>query len=146
MGRGRSDSRWTLDDENHGQLWWTPLVVVVLAAATWGLLGLVEGGCETGPRGGCVAADGYKANGWVLFLSAMPALFVVGTGLTSKRWPPAVGVAVGGAGCAVYVLTQGRTPAHLITASALLVLAVLAPASVWRRRRQRRAAVTPSGR
>ncbi|MEU0401724.1 hypothetical protein ABZ318_16075 [Streptomyces sp. NPDC006197] len=129
-------SRWTLGDENHGQAWWIPLVVAVLAAATWGLLGLVEGGCEAGPRGGCVAADGYKANGWVFFLAAMPTYFVVGTGLTSRHWPPAVGVAVGGAVCAVYVLTQGRTPAHLITASVLLVLAVLAPVSVGRRRRR----------
>ncbi|MFD0075330.1 hypothetical protein ACFVIY_23150 [Streptomyces sp. NPDC127166] len=136
-------SRWTLDDENHGQLWWIPLVVVVLAAATWGLLGLVEGGCRVGPRGGCVAADGYRANGWALFLAAMPTLFVVGTGLTTKRWPPAVGVAAGGTACAVYVLTQGRTPAHLTTASVLLVLAVLAPVSV---RRRRRAAVSSSGR
>ncbi|GGU85965.1 hypothetical protein GCM10010275_21770 [Streptomyces litmocidini] len=136
MGRGRSGSRGTPDDENHGRLWWTPLVVVVLGAATWGLLGLVEGGCEAGPRGGCVAADGYEANGWVLFLAAMPTLFVVGTGLTSERRPPAVGVAAGGAGCAAYVLAQGRTPAHLIIAGVLLVLAVLAPVSVWRRRRR----------
>ncbi|MFF9847845.1 hypothetical protein [Streptomyces litmocidini] len=34
MDGGRGDSRGTLDGENHGQLWWTPLVAVVPAAAT----------------------------------------------------------------------------------------------------------------
>ena len=80
MSGGRSTSRWSLDEKNWSRGWWIPLVVVVLAAATWGFLGFVEGGCRRGPRGGCVAADGYELHSWVLFLASMPTLFVVGTG------------------------------------------------------------------
>ncbi|MFF8278528.1 hypothetical protein ACF05T_20840 [Streptomyces lateritius] len=109
-----------------------------MAAASWGLLGYIEGGCEQGPRGGCVAADGYEWRGWVFFLSAMPTFFVVGTGLTADRWPPALGVAAGGAACGLYTLAQGRTMPHLVTAVVLCALAVMAPAFVWRRRRAAR--------
>ncbi|MFH8836370.1 hypothetical protein [Streptomyces sp. NPDC017868] len=140
---GRRGGRWALDDENHGQLWWIPLTAVVLAAVTWGLLGLVEGGCRTGPRGGCVAAEGYRLNGWVLFLAAVPTYVVVGTGLVTDRWPPALGLTLGGTGCAAYVLTQGRTPAHLAIAGVLLVLAALAPALTWWRKRRQAASLTP---
>ncbi len=114
--------------------WWVPLTVVVMGALTWGLLGFIEGGCERGPRGGCVAADGYELRGWAFFLAAMPAYFVVVTGLTDERWPPVLGVATGGAVCAAYVLTQGTAVPYLIMAAALLALAVAAPALAWRRR------------
>ncbi|WP_086827950.1 hypothetical protein [Streptomyces sp. NRRL B-24572] len=142
MSRRGSGSRWTLDEKNWSQPWWIPLTAVVLAAVTWGLLGLVEGGCRTGPRGGCVAAEGYRLNGWVLFLAAMPTYFVVVTGLVTDRWPPALGLTLGGAGCAAYVLTQGRTPAHWAITGALLALAALAPALTWWRKRQA-ASLTP---
>ncbi|MEV2256912.1 hypothetical protein AB0I94_41310 [Streptomyces sp. NPDC050147] len=106
-----------------------------MAAATWGLLGYIEGGCERGPRGGCIAADGYEWRGWVFFLAAMPTFFVVGTGLTADRWPPALGVAAGGAACGIYVLAQAHTVPYLITAAVLFALAVAAPVLAWRRRR-----------
>ncbi|MFC8919579.1 hypothetical protein ACFT5C_27875 [Streptomyces sp. NPDC057116] len=89
MNGWRSTRRWSLDEKNWLRGWWIPLVVIVLAAATWGFLGFVEGGCKRGPRGGCAAADGYELRSWVLFLPSMPTLFVVGTGLTADRWPPA---------------------------------------------------------
>ncbi|POX47819.1 hypothetical protein C3489_28805 [Streptomyces sp. Ru71] len=123
-----------MDEENWSRWWWVPLAVVVMAAATWGVLGLVEGGCERGPRGGCVAADGYKVRGWVLFLAAMPSYVVLITGLVTDRWPPALGVAVGGVACGLFALTQGRTVPHLTVAGVLLVLAVVAPVLAWRRR------------
>ncbi|MGW5420445.1 hypothetical protein [Streptomyces sp. NPDC003943] len=141
MKKGRKDSEWTLDERSWSRVWWTPLTAVVLAAVTWGLLGLVEGGCRTGPRGGCVAAEGYELNGWVVFLSALPTYIVVITGLATDRWPPALGLTLGGVACGAYVLTQGRTPAHLGIAGVLLVLAVLAPALTWWRKRR-----TPSPR
>ncbi|MFF5970086.1 hypothetical protein ACFY7C_01025 [Streptomyces sp. NPDC012769] len=135
MESGRSSRRWSLDEENWSRKWWIPLVAIVMAAATWGLLGYVEGGCDRGPRGGCVAADGYEWRGWVFFLSAMPAFFVVGTGMTADRWPPPLGVATGGTVCGLYTLMQGRTVGHLITAAVLFALAVTAPALARRRRR-----------
>ncbi|NML50122.1 hypothetical protein HHL19_10645 [Streptomyces sp. R302] len=110
-----------------------------MAAATWGLLGFIEGGCERGSRGGCVAADGYEWNGWVFFLAAMPTYFVVVTGLTDDRRHPVLGVVAGGAACGVCVLAQGTTVPHLITAAVLFALAVAAPALAWRRRRAARA-------
>ncbi|MFD9032178.1 hypothetical protein ACFVZW_13685 [Streptomyces sp. NPDC059567] len=116
---------------------------MVVAAATWGSLGLVEGACVRGPRGGCSPADGHRLRWWVMFASYLPTFFLVGTGLTANRWPPAVGVAVGGVVGAAYALTQGRTTAYVITAIVLLALAVLAPAQTWRRKRR---AVSPSGR
>ncbi|MFI8516930.1 hypothetical protein ACIGEZ_03725 [Streptomyces sp. NPDC085481] len=134
-------SRWTLDERNHHQWWWIPLAVVVMAVATWGVLGMVEGSCVRGPSGGCSPADGHELRWWLMFLSYLPTFFVVGTGATTHRWPPAVGVALGGAGGAVYALTQGRTTAYVVTASILLALAVLAPVQTWRR--QRRTAVSP---
>ncbi|WP_274562411.1 hypothetical protein [Streptomyces spiramyceticus] len=139
MDGGRSTRRWSLDEKNWSRGWWIPLVVVVLAAATWGFLGFVEGGCKRGPRGGCVAADGYELRSWVLFLASMPTLFVVGTGLTAGRWPPALGVAAGGAACGLYTLAQGHTVPHLIMAAVLFALAITAPALAWRRRRAARA-------
>ncbi|MEU9994178.1 hypothetical protein [Streptomyces sp. NPDC050848] len=84
MDVGRSTRRWSLDEKNWSRGWWIPLVVV-LATATWGFLGFAEGDCKRGPRGGCVAADGYELRSWVLFLASMPTLFVVGTGLTADR-------------------------------------------------------------
>ncbi|MFD0357815.1 hypothetical protein ACFVHW_29385 [Streptomyces sp. NPDC127110] len=140
MNSGRSTGRWSLDEKNWSRGWWIPLVVVVLAAATWGVLGFVEGGCVRGPRGGCVAADGYELRSWVLFLASMPTLFVVVTGLTADRWPPALGVAIGGVACGLYTLAQGHTVPHLIVATVLFVLAITAPALAWRRRRAARAA------
>ncbi|WP_418958951.1 hypothetical protein [Streptomyces tritici] len=140
MADGRAGPRkWSLDEENWSRAWWVPLVVVVMAALTWGLLGYVEGGCERGPRGGCVAADGYELRGWVFFLAAMPAYFVVVTGLTADRWPPALGVAAGGVVCGLGTLTQGRTTGHLVVAGVLLALAVTAPVLAHRRRRAARA-------
>ncbi|MEU2229777.1 hypothetical protein ACH4A8_02365 [Streptomyces vietnamensis] len=132
----RRGSRWTLDEENWSQPWWIPLTAVVLAALIWGLLGLVEGGCRTGARGGCVAAEGYRLNGWAFFIAAVPAYVAVGTGLVTDRWPPALGLTLGGTACAAYTLTQGRTPAHWAITGALLVLAALAPALTWWRKRQ----------
>ncbi|MFF5505878.1 hypothetical protein [Streptomyces roseolus] len=138
MNGGRSSRRWSLDEENWSRGWWVPLVLVVMAAVIWGLLGFVEGGCERGARGGCVPADGYELRGWVLFLAAMPAYFVVATGLTADRWPPALGVAAGGVTCGLYTLAQGQTVPHLLTAAVLFTLAVTAPALAWRRRRAAR--------
>ncbi|MEU9855663.1 hypothetical protein [Streptomyces sp. NPDC047974] len=105
-----------------------------MGALTWGLLGFIEGGCERGPRGGCVAADGYEVRGWAFFLAAMPTYLVVVTGLTDDRWPPVLGVATGGAACGLYVLTRGTAAPYLITAAVLFALAVAAPALAWRRR------------
>ncbi|MEV7238729.1 hypothetical protein AB0N06_33835 [Streptomyces sp. NPDC051020] len=139
MNGGRSSGRWSLGEENWSRGWWIPLVMAVMGALTWGLLGYVEGGCERGPRGGCVAADGYKLRGWAFFLAAMPTYFVVITGLTADRWPPALGVAVGGTLCGLYTLTQGRTAPHLIIAAVLFALALAAPALAWRRQRATRA-------
>lgn len=135
MDGRRSRDRWSLDEKNWSRRWWIPLGVLVLAAATWGVLGFVEGGCTRGSRGGCVAADGYKAQGWVLFLAAMPTYFVVVTGLSADRWPPALGIAAGGTVCGLYTLTQGQTVQHLVLAAVLFVLAVTAPALSWRRQR-----------
>ncbi|MGA4851260.1 hypothetical protein ACOBQB_35295 [Streptomyces sp. G5(2025)] len=57
------------------------------------------------------------------------------TGLTADRRPPALGVALGGAACGLYALTQGRAVPHLVTAAVLFALAVTAPALVWWHRR-----------
>ncbi|APE20107.1 MULTISPECIES: hypothetical protein [Streptomyces] len=138
MNGGRS-TRWSLDEKNYSQGWWVPLGVVVVAAATWGSLGFVEGGCQPGPRGGCVAADGYELRSWVVYLASMPTLFVVVTGLTADRWPPVLGIAAGGAACGLYTLTQGHTIPHLIMAAALFALSITAPTLAWRRRRAARA-------
>ncbi|OXS32537.1 hypothetical protein CHR28_25715 [Streptomyces sp. XY006] len=57
MKGGRSSRRWSLDEENWSWGWQIPLVPVVMAAAAC-FLGDVEGGCERGPRGVCVAVGG----------------------------------------------------------------------------------------
>ncbi|MFF9431909.1 hypothetical protein [Streptomyces sp. NPDC014746] len=87
-----------------------------------------------------MAADGYELRSWVLFLASMPTLFVVGTGLSADRWPPALGVAAGGTACGLYTLAQGRTIPHLLMAVVLFALAIAAPALAWRRRRAPRTA------
>ncbi|MEU3185071.1 hypothetical protein ABZ707_12845 [Streptomyces sp. NPDC006923] len=121
-----SETKWT----------WMPVGALVLLAASWGIVGLAEGGCQQGPRGGCVAADGFGWHGWVLFLAAMPSYVVVITGLTTDRWQPAVGLSLGGVAGGLYAVLQGQTAANLITAGVLFVLAVVSPALTWRRRRR----------
>ncbi|MDX3850307.1 hypothetical protein [Streptomyces sp. AK02-01A] len=115
---------------------WIPVGALVMLAVSWGIVGLVEGGCQPGPRGGCVAADGFGWRGWVLFLAVMPSYVVVITGLTTDRWQPALGLALGGVAGGLYAIVQGRTAAHLITAGVLFALAVVSPALTWHRRRR----------
>ncbi|AWT46798.1 MULTISPECIES: hypothetical protein [Streptomyces] len=139
-----SSSKGSFDvEESWSKWWWVPLGLVVMLAVSWGVAGLVEGGCERGPRGGCVAADGYKGHGWVLFLMATPCFIVVIMGLVADRWPPALGVAVGGTAGGLYALTQGRTEPHVVTAVVSFVLAVAAPAVSWHRQRGTHAAAPP---
>ncbi|MFF8828081.1 hypothetical protein [Streptomyces sp. NPDC015131] len=132
----QTSGKWSLDEKSW---WWVLLSPAVMAAATWGILGLVEGGCVRGPRGGCVAAEGYELRSWTLFLAAIPTLLVVVTGLCSVRLPPALGVALGGTVCGLYTLAQGRTLPHLVVAVILFVMAATAPVGNWYlRRRERR--------
>jgi hypothetical protein len=104
---------------------------------SWGIAGLIEGGCRRGRRGGCVAADGYELHGWVLFLVGMPAMVVVIVGVAASYWPPALGLAGGDATGGLYTLTQGQTETHVTSAVVFFALAIAAPTATWCRRRTR---------
>ncbi|MGW2183801.1 hypothetical protein ACWCXX_38575 [Streptomyces sp. NPDC001732] len=131
-----SSSESSFDVEGSwSRWWWIPLGLVVMLAVSWGIAGLIEGGCKRGPRGGCVAADGYEWHGWVLILAAIPTCIVMIMGFVADRWPPALGLVVGGSASGLYMLTQGRTEPHVITAGVSFVLAAVAPALCWHRQR-----------
>ncbi|MFD8480602.1 hypothetical protein [Kitasatospora sp. NPDC059673] len=131
-----SSSKSSFDAEGSwSRWWWIPLTPVVMLAVSWGLGGLIEGGCRRGPRGGCVAADGYEWHGWVLFLMAMPSFVVVIMGLVADRWPPALGLIVGGSASGLYMLAHGRTEPYVIAAGVFFILAAVAPALSWHRQR-----------
>ncbi len=120
-GRGSSGDRDT--EDTWPKPWWIPLSAVVMLTISWGVGGLIEGGCERGPRGGCVAADGYEWHGWVLFLMWAPTLLVTIMGLVTDRWPPALGLALGTVSGGIYTLTHGQTAAHVAFAVFLFALA-----------------------
>ncbi|MFE7709147.1 hypothetical protein ACFU6I_25865 [Streptomyces sp. NPDC057486] len=123
-GAGRSSGNGSFDETSW---WWVPIGVVVGLAVSWGIAGLIEGGCRRGPRGGCVAADGYELHGWVLFLASMPAMAVVIIGLAAGYWPPTLGLAGGGAAGGLYALGQGQTESYVISAGVFFALAIAAP-------------------
>lgn len=131
MGTRRSSGTQPLDETN---LWWFPLGALVLLITSWAIAGFIAH-CEPGLRGDCVARNnGIEWMWWVVFLAAMPTYMVVITGLTTRHWPPALGVALGGIAGGMYVLVQGQTRPSIIAGGILLVLAFASPGLTWHRR------------
>ncbi|MER5950401.1 hypothetical protein ABT127_30610 [Streptomyces sp. NPDC001904] len=116
-------------------LFWIPVGVIVMLALSWGIAGLIEGGCERGARRGCTAADGYEWHGWVLFLAVVPTYVVVITGLTTDRWPPALGTVLGGTTGGTYLIAQGQATPNMIVAGVMLAFSLTSPVLTWHRRR-----------
>jgi len=126
-GHWRSSTEWTFDEASWSAWWWVPLGIAVLSVMGWGVSGLVEGGCTVGPRGGCVAAEGYRWHGWAVAVMATPAFVVAVMGFVADRWSPVVGLVAGAALAGSYVLARTSGTGSSVAAGVFFLIALAAP-------------------